>query len=81
MSEDELLDAIVKSGCILKNSSQNGLIKIAKIPNLSHNELEQITKMNNLPQKKLEQIAKMRQIKNHGSTSKKELLIALLKSN
>ena len=40
MSEEELLNAIVESGCILKNLSQNELIKTAKIPNLSHNDLE-----------------------------------------
>ena len=64
MSEDELLNAIVESGRILNNLSQNGLMKIAKIPNLSRNELQQITKMNDLPRNELEQIVKMRHMQN-----------------
>ena len=34
MSEEELLNAIVESERILINLSQNGLMKISKIPNL-----------------------------------------------
>ena len=53
---------------------------MAKMQNLSQNELGQITKMRNLLQNELEQIAKMRRIKNYKNMSRKELLIALLKS-
>ena len=60
MSEEKLLDAILKYDRITKNLSQNGLEKIARIQNLSLNELEQIEKMNNLSLNKLKQIAKNR---------------------
>ena len=64
MSEDELLNVIVESGRILKNLSQNGLMKITKMENLSQNTLKKIVKMEDLSRNKLEQIAKMRHIKN-----------------
>ena len=81
MSEEKLLDAILKYDRITKNLSQNGLEKIARIQNLSLNELEQIEKMNNLSLNKPKQIAKTRSIKSNRNTSKEDLLIALLKSN
>ena len=60
MSEDELLNAIVESGRILKNLSQNGLMKIAKMENYSQNGLKKIEKMQDLWRNKIEQIGKMR---------------------
>ena len=80
MSEEKLLDAILKYYRITKNLLQDGLEKIARIQNLSLNELEQIEKMNNLLLNKLKQIAKT-SIKTNKNTSKEDLLIALLKSN
>ena len=70
---------IVESERIIKDLSQNGLGKIAKIQNLSQNELKQIVKMQDLSQNELEQIAKTRRIKNYKSMSREDLLIALLK--
>ena len=54
MSKGKLLSALVKSERIIKNLSQNGLERIARMQNLSQNELEQITKMQNLSQNELE---------------------------
>ena len=71
---------IVESERIIKDLSQNGLEKIAKIQNLSQNELKQIVKMQDLSQIELEQIAKTRRIKNYKSMSREDLLIALLRS-
>ena len=48
--------------------------------NLTQNELKRIPKRKILSQNDLEQIAKMRRIKNYKRVSKKELIIALLKS-
>ena len=70
MSEKELLNAIVGSGRILKNLSQNGLMKIAKMENLSQKGLKKIEKMPDLSRNKLEQIAKLRHIKNIDNMSK-----------
>ena len=42
MSRDELLSAIAESERIIKDLSQNGLEKVARIQNLSQNELKQI---------------------------------------
>ena len=42
MSTDELLSAIAESERIIKDLSQNGLEKVARIQNLSRNELKQI---------------------------------------
>ena len=81
MSEEKLLDAILKHHRITKNLSKNGLEKIVKKQNLSLDDLEQIEKMNNLSLNKLKQIAKTRRIKTNRNTSKEDLLIALLKSN
>ena len=39
MSEEKLLDAILKYDCISKNLSQNGLENIARMQNLSLNDL------------------------------------------
>ena len=80
MSEKELLNAIVESGHISKNLSQNELMKIAKVENLSQNGLKKIAKMQDLSRNKLKQIAKLRHIKNIDNKSKEELLIALLNS-
>ena len=66
---------------ITENLSKNGLKQIVKMQNLSIKELEQVERMNNLSLNKLEQIAKTRRIKTNKNTSKKKLLIALLKSN
>ena len=78
MSEEKLLDAILKYDRITKNLSQNGLEKIIRMQNLSQNDLEQIQRMINLLQNKLKQIVKTRHIKNYKDISKKDLLIALL---
>ena len=48
--------------------------------NLTQNELKRIPKRKILSQNDLEQIAKMRRIKSYKRVSKKELIIALLKS-
>ena len=80
MSKEELLNAIVKSEPIIKNL-KNGIEWIARMQNLSLNEHEQINRMNNLSKNKLEPIAKNRRIETNNNTSKKDLLIALLKSN
>ena len=80
MSREKLLSTLDKSERNLKNISQNGHKRIAKMQNLSQNELMQITKMRNLSQNELEQIAKMRRIKNYKNMSKEELLISPLKS-
>ena len=76
-TREEFLSTLDESDCIFKNSSQNGLERIAKMQNLSPNELKQTTKMWNLSQNKLEKIAKMRHIKNYRNMSKEELLITL----
>ena len=81
MWKEKLLNAIVKSEHIIKNLSQYGLERIAKMQNLSQNELEQITKMQNLSHNELEQIMKARRIKKYKNMSGEDLLIALLKSN
>ena len=77
MSRDELLSAIAESERIIKDLSQNGLKKIARMENLSQNELKQITRM----QDELKQIVKTRRIKSYKDMSREDLLIALLKSN
>ena len=81
MSSKKLLSTLNKSKRITENLSKNGLKRIERMQNLSLNELEQITEMNNLSKNKLEQIPKNRRIKNYKNISKKDLLIALLKSN
>ena len=81
MSRDDLLSAIAESECIIKDLSQNGLEKIARMQNLSQNELKQIVKMQDLLQNELEQIAKTRRFKNYKDMSREDLLIAFLKSN
>ena len=45
MSREELLRTFDKSEGFLKNLSQNGHERIAKIQNLSQNEIKQIIKM------------------------------------
>ena len=81
VSEEQLINAILKYDRISKNLSQNGPENIVKMQNLSLNELEQIEKMQNLLKNKLKQIAKTRHIKTSNNTSREELLTALLKSN
>ena len=81
MSEEKLLDGILKYNRITENLSQNRLERIARMQNLSLSDLEQITEMNNLSNNKLKQIAKTRRIKDYKGMSKEDLLIALLKSN
>ena len=80
MSREKLLNTLDESERILKNLSQNGLERIARMQNLSQNELKQFTKMKNLSKNQLKQIAKTRDIKNYKNMSKEELLISLLKS-
>ena len=55
---EELLRTFHESEPFLKNLSQNGPQRIAKIQNLSQNEIKQIIKMQNLSRNKLEQITK-----------------------
>ena len=80
MSREELLGTFDESEHFVKNLSQNGPERIAKIQNLSQNEIKQIIKMQNLSRNELEQIAKKRGIKKYKNMSKEELLISLLKS-
>ena len=54
MSRDELLSAVAESERIIKDLSQNGLKKIARVQYLSQNELKQITRMQDLSQDELE---------------------------
>ena len=63
MSREKLLSTLDESEHNLKNISQNGNKRIAKMQNLSQNELIQITKMRNLSKNELEQIAKKRVFK------------------
>ena len=58
MSREELLRTFAESERFIKNLSQNGHERIAKIQNLSQNEIKQIIKMQNLSRNELEQIAK-----------------------
>ena len=81
MSKEKLLSILDKSERITENLSKNGLNKIVKMQNLSLNELKQIKRMNNFLENKLKEIAKIRSIKKYEDMSKKDLLIALLKSN
>ena len=81
MAEEKLLDAILKNDRITKNLQENVPKQIKKMENLSLNKLEQIERMNNLSLNKLKQIAKTRRIKTNKNTLKKDLLVALLKSN
>ena len=81
MAEEKLLDAILKNDRITKNLQENMPKQIKKMENLSLNKLEQIERMNNLSLNKLKQIAKTRRIKTNKNTLKKDLLVALLKSN
>ena len=63
ISREELLKTFEESERFIKNLSQNGHERIAKIQNLSQNEIKQIIKMQNLSRIELEQIAKKRSIK------------------
>ena len=81
MSKEKLLSALDKLKSITENLSKNEVNKIAKMQNLSLNELEQITEINNFSENKVKKIAEIRHIKNYKDMSKKDLLIALLKSN
>ena len=78
MSREKLLST--ESERNLKNISQNGHKRIAKMQNLLQYELLQITKMRNLSKNELEQIAKKGSIKKYKNLSKEELLISLLKT-
>ena len=80
MTRDELLNTMAESERIIKNLSQNGIKKIARMESLSQNELKQIVKMQDLSQDELEQIARMRRIKDYKNMSREDLLTALLKS-
>ena len=80
MSKEKLLSAIVESERMIKNLSQNGFKKIARMENLSQNKLKQIVKMQDLSQDELEKIARMRRIKDYKNMSREDLLIVLLKS-
>ena len=48
MSREKLLSTLDESERILKNLSQNGLKRIAKMQTFSQNELKQITKITSL---------------------------------
>ena len=61
MSREELLRTFEESERFIKNLSQNGSERIAKIQNLSQNEIKQIIKMQNLSRNELEQIAKKKE--------------------
>ena len=81
MSREELLRTFDESERFIKNLSQDGLERGAKIQNLSQYEIKQIIKMQNLSRNELEQIAKKRRgIKRYNNMSKEKLLISLLKS-
>ena len=67
MSREKLLSILDESERILKNLSQNGLKRIAKMQNFSQNELEQI--ISNLSQNELEKTEKMGRIKNYKNMS------------
>ena len=64
MSREELLRNFDEFEWFIKNLSQNGHERIAKIQNLSQNEIKQIIKMQNLSQNELEQIAEKGVLKN-----------------
>ena len=81
MSTEKLLSTLHKLERINEDLSKYRLNKIVKIQNLLSNEPEQIKIMNNFSLNKLKQVAKNRSIKTNKSTSKEDLLIALLKSN
>ena len=72
MSEEKLLDAILKNDRITKNLLENGMENIVKMQNLSLNDLEQIERMNNLSLNKLKKIVKTRHIKTNWNTSKED---------
>ena len=72
MSRDELLSAITESERIIKDLSQNGLKKIARVQYLSQNELKQITRMQDLSQDELEQIVTTRRINNYKDMSRED---------
>ena len=78
ISREEILSTLNKSERIIENLLAKGLNKIVKIQNLSLNDLEKIERMNNLSLDELNQMAITRNIKN---MPRKDLLIALLKSN
>ena len=80
MSREKLLSTLDESERILKNLSQNGLKRIAKMQSFSQNELKQITKMSSLLQNEFKKIAKMRHNKNYKNMSREKLLISLLKT-
>ena len=60
--------------------SERGLNQITKMQNLSHNELNQAIRKHDQPRDELERVAKIRRFKNSKRMSKKELIVALLKS-
>ena len=60
--------------------SERGLNQITKMQNLSHNELNQAIRKHDQPRHELERVAKIRRFKNSKRMSKKELIVALLKS-
>ena len=70
MSREELLRTFDESESFLKNLSQNGSKRIAKIPNLSQNQIKQIIKMQNLSRNELEQMAKRGVLKKCKNMSK-----------
>ena len=80
-SNKELLRIIYKLKRITEKLSKNELNKITKMQNLSLNKLKKIERMNNLSLNELNRIAVARHIKNYKDMLRKDLLIALLKSN
>ena len=81
ISREEILSTLNKSERIIENLLENGVNKIVKIQNLSLNDLEKIERMNNLSLDELNQMAITRNIKTYLNMPRKDLLIALLKSN
>ena len=77
MSREELLKIFDESERFIKNLSQNGHERIAKIQNLSKNEIKEVIKMQILSRNELEQIANKGGIKKYKNMSKEGLLISL----
>ena len=80
-SNKELLTILYKLKRITENLSGNEFNKIIKMSNISLNELKKIERMSNLSLNELNRIAIARNIKNYKDMSRKDLLVALLKSN
>ena len=80
MRTEKLLSTLNETEPNLNIISERRLNQIAKMQNLSHNDLNRITNMYSHSRDELDSVAKMRRIKNRKRMSRKELIIALLKS-